>query len=144
VKRLELVRVRICAKCGRAAADLRTGDGDALTVALDPLRARHIRGEAPSDDVEPLVDHVLASLRRDGGNPQDVVLDLCDGRLRALLSSRRGEEHQVIACTAEEGLALAVRGGVKLYATEEALAGASARVGTPDHRSGGRGPDTVH
>jgi len=144
VKRLELVRIRICKQCGRGGAELRSDDGETMVVALDPVRARELRGDPPSDDVELIVDHLLASLRRDGGSPQEVVLDLSDGTVRGLLSCSRGEEHEVLACTAEEGVALAVRGGLKLYATEEALAHATARATKPDHRRGDGGPDTVH
>jgi hypothetical protein len=142
VKRLELVRIRICKKCGRSGAELRSADGETMVVALDPARASELSGDAPADEVEQLIDRVLAWLRRDGGSPQEVVLDLSGGKVRGLLSCVRGDEHEVIACTAEEGVALAIRGSLKLYATEEALAQASARAQKPDHGDGG--PDTLH
>jgi hypothetical protein len=115
-----------------------------MVVPLDPVRARELRADTPSDEVELLIDRVLASLERDGASPQEIVLDLSDGKLRGLLSCARGDEHEVIACTAEEGVALAIRGSLKLYATDEALADASAHTQKPDHRGGAGGPDTLH
>jgi hypothetical protein len=144
VKRLELERVRLCKKCGRGGAELRTDDGETIVVPLDPVRARELRSDAPPDGVDLLIDCLLASLERDGTSPQEIVLDLSDGKLRGLLSCTRGDEPEVIACTAEEGVALAIRGGLKLYATDEALAQASARTQKPDHRGGAGGPDTLH
>ena len=122
MKRLELARLRLCKKCGRGGAELRSADGEMMVVAIDPVRARELRGDPPSDDVESILDRWLATLRRDGEEPQEVVLDLSDGKIRGLLTCARGDAHDVIACTAEEGVALALRGGLKLYATEEALA----------------------
>ena len=136
VKRLELGRLRLCKKCGRGGAELRSADGELMVVAIDPLRVRELRGEPPSDDVESILDRWLASLRRDGDEPQEVVLDLSDGKVRGLLTCARGDTHDVISCTAEEGVALALRGSLKLYATEEALAASSTRSAKPDHGGG--------
>jgi hypothetical protein len=108
------------------------------------VRARELSADPPSDEVELLIDWVLAAVKRDGGNPQEIVLDLSDGKLRGMLLSARGDEHEVVACTAEEGVALAIRGRLKLYATEEALAQASAHAEKPDHRGGAGGPGTLH
>lgn len=142
MKRLELVRIRICKKCGRGGAELRSADGETMVVALDPARARELGGDAPVDGVDQLIDCVLAWLGREGGTPKEVVLDLSDGKLRGLLSCERGGEHEVIACTAEEAVAFVVRGDLKLYATEEALAHASTRAQKSEH--GGGGPDRLH
>jgi hypothetical protein len=136
VKRLELARLRLCKKCGRGGAELRSADGDVMVVAIDPLRVRELRGEPPADDVESILDRWLAAVRRDGDEPQEVVLDVSDGKLRGLLSCARGEAHDVISCTAEEGVALALRGDLKLYATEEALAASATRTAKPDHGGG--------
>jgi len=51
---------------------------------------------------------------------------VAEGRLRALLSFVRPEGADVVGCTAEEGVALAIRGELRLYATDEALAHAAA------------------
>src|SRR6185436_11557429 len=136
VKRLELARLRLCKKCGRGGAELRSADGDTMVVAIDSLRVRELRGEPPVDDVASILDRWLASLRRDGEEPQEVVLDVSDGRVRGLLTCVRNDAHDVIGCTAEEGVALALRGGLKLYATEEALAASSTRSAKPDHGGG--------
>lgn len=141
MKRLELARVRICNRCGRGRAELRSGGGELLVVPLDPIRARQLR-ETPAD-VRSLTDLVLEQLRANGLEPGEVVLDVVDGKLHSLLSVARADEHEVVACTADEGVALAVRGGLQLYATDEALAHAAARAGRAEPR-GGQGPDTIH
>jgi len=53
---------------------------------------------------------------------REVVLDTHESGLRALLSITRGDDTEVVACTAQEGVGLAARTGVPLYATAEALA----------------------
>jgi hypothetical protein len=130
VKRLELGAVRICRRCGRGRATLVTDDGDTVTIPLDPARARVLGRSESSGDVSWLSALVLEGLARDGLNLQDIVLDLEDGVLRALVSCRRGEEPEMFACTPQEGVDLANRSGVSLYATDEALAHA-AGTGTP-------------
>ena len=64
------------------------------------------------------------------------MFDVDGGTLRALVSSRRGGELDVVACTPQEGLDLASRAGVPLYATDEALT----------HAAGARAPsgETLH
>jgi hypothetical protein len=138
VRRLELGRIRICKRCGRAAAELRDEAGASIVVRLDPVRAREL--SQPSQEVRSLTDLVLAALAAVGAAASEVVLDVADDRLRALLSLVRGGEPDVVGCTAEEGVALAVRGGLRLYATEEAFAHAAAGAA---ERQGG-GSDTVH
>jgi len=75
-----------------------------------------------------------------------LVLDLSDlrsadrrgvGALRALISITRGDEPDVIVCTPQEGVGLAVQGRLALYATDEAVAREAARAGA-------RGSETVH
>jgi len=137
VKRLELARIRVCGRCGRGGAELRSGDGDRLVVPLDPVRARQLSEPEDADDLRSLTDVLLE--RIGSGRIGEVVLDVAHGRLRALLSLARDEEPEIIASTAEEGVALAIRGGLRLYATDEALAhGAASKAA----RHGG--PDTVH
>ena len=141
VTRLELVRIRQCTRCGRGGAELRSEHGATLVVALDPSRARELSGARAIDDLRSLTDLILEHLDATGALPREIVLDLVDGTLRALLSFERNGEADVVACTADEGVALAVRGDLNLYATDEAFAQA-ASAEPAGH--GGHGPDTLH
>lgn len=138
--RLELERIRVCDRCGRGKADLRGEKDERLTVPLDAARARELTRKPAEDELRTLTEVVLERFTADGLVLREVVLDVADGRLRGLLTVARGEESDVIACTAEEGVALSVRGGLKLYASDEALSQASARPSARDRR----GPETVH
>lgn len=136
MKRLELKQVRVCSKCGRGRAGLESPDGDRLEVPLDAARAHELSGHP--DDVRSLSALVLEQLAAGGARPREVVLDVGAAGLRALLSFVRGEESDLVACTAQEGIGLAVRGELALYATDEALA-------LDRDNAGDRGPDsTVH
>jgi hypothetical protein len=137
VKRLELAGIRVCQRCGRGRAELAASDGTTITVALDPVRARELAGEVPHDDVRTLGELALALLTASGAEVKEVVLDTGPVGLRALVSLARGADGEVVSCTAQEGVGLAVRGRLKLYATDEALANAVAR-------SGAGGSETVH
>lgn len=141
VKRLELERVRVCQRCGRGHAELRSDDGATLVVSLDATRTRQLARPADDEDVRSLTDLMLEQLEAAGRQPGEVVLDVADGRLRALLSFDRDGEPDVVACTAEEGVALVARGGLRLYATDDALAHGESRSAKHD-RDGGSG--TVH
>jgi hypothetical protein len=136
VKRLELGDVRICRRCGRGRASLITVDGESISIPLDPARARVLGRPTTEADVPWLVALVLDRTARDGRALEEVVLDVDGGTLRALVSSRRDGELDVVACTPQEGLDLASRAGVPLYATDEALA----------HAAGARAPsgETLH
>ena len=144
MKRLELVRVRLCQRCGRGRAELRCEDGRALTVPLDPARARELSDARPVDDVRPFADLALAELGAAGLVASEVVLDVAHGHLRALVSLVRGGEPEVVACTAQEGVGLAVRGALRLYATDEALAHAAPRPDEHEGPSGPGGSETLH
>lgn len=126
----------MCERCGRGTASLRSPDGGTLSVRLDPIRARELAGPARENELRTLTDVVLEQLVARGARPSEVVLDVLDGRLGGLVSlAVDGEaEGEVVTCTAEEGLALALRGTVPLYATDEALAARAARPA----------PDTIH
>ena len=137
--RLELERIRVCDRCGRGKADLRGEHAERLVVPLDPARARELTRKPAEDDLRTLTDVVLERFKGDGLVLREVVLDVVDGRLRGLLTLARGQESDVIACTPGEGVALAVRGGLKLYASAEVLAQSSGT--SPRDR---RGPETVH
>jgi hypothetical protein len=143
VRRLELVRVRSCARCGRAGAELKTPDGTTFSVPLDPVHAALLGGTA--DDVPALVDVVLARVATGRTRPGEVVLDLAAGRLRALVSLVRDGESDVVTCPAGEGVVFAVRGRLPLYATDEAVTHAAGRTGKTVREPGaGGGPDTLH
>src|SRR5579875_1803568 len=116
VRRVELSAVRICERCGRGRAELTAGDGTLLAVPLDPVCAR---------------EHAAGIALR------EIVLDVQAGVLRALVTYARGSEVDVAGCSPQEGIRLAVRRGLRLYATDEALAHAAARPGT-------RGSETFH
>ena len=137
MKRLVLARVRSCRKCGRTAAELRSDDGAAILVPVDPHRARELAGAPPAGTLRSLTDVVLAQLDAARRRPSEVVLDVQDGHLRGLVAF--GDD-DVVGCTAEEAVALAVRGRLALYATAEAVAHAAARAGRGDHPGG----DTLH
>ena len=114
-----------------------------LVVPLDATRTRELAGEGPADGLRSLTDLVLEQLDAVGSLPREIVLDLADGRLRALLSVERGGEGDVVACTADEGVALAMRGDLNLYATDEAVAHA-AKEKQPSRHGGAGGSETVH
>ncbi|HWP64964.1 MAG TPA: hypothetical protein VNO26_03510 [Candidatus Limnocylindria bacterium] len=136
MKRLELGEIRICRRCGRGRATLITDDGETLAIPLDPARARTLRAPETESEMPWLSALVLERLTQDGGTLEDVVLDVDQGLLRALVSCRRGEEQEIVACTPQEGVDLANRSGAALYATDEALAfaaGARARSGETLH-----------
>jgi hypothetical protein len=132
VKRVELKQVNVCSKCGRGRAELESGDGDRLEVRLDAVRAHELSGRP--DELRTLGALVLEQLAASGARPGEVVLDIGPAGLRAMLSFSRGAENDLVACTAQEGIGLAVRGALPLYATDEALAldTAGASDGGPD------------
>ena len=144
MSRLELARVRVCQRCGRGRAELRSEDGRLLTVSLDPARARELSGARAVDDVRSFADFVLAELGASGRVASEVVLDVAHGHLRGLVSLLRGDEVDVVACTAQEGVDLAVRGALRLYATDEALAHAAPQADEHEGPSGPGGPETLH
>lgn len=135
VRRLELSSVRVCERCGRGRALLVAEEGTVLGIPLDAWRARALAGRRSDDDVVDLERLLLDQLEQTGVVPTEVVFDLDGGVLRALLSLRQGAD--VVSCTPQEGLGIALRADLKLYATDEALAQAA-------QRSASRGSETVH
>ena len=109
--------MRVCQRCGRGRAELGSDDGAVLTMSLDATRVRELSTRNNGSEMRSLTELVLEKL----AEAREVVIDAEDGVLRALLSFGRGNEIDVVSCTAQEGLGLAVRGGLKLYATDEAL-----------------------
>ena len=122
VKRLELARVRICQRCSRGRAELVTDDGATLAIPLDAARTHELAQHDDAADVPWLSAVVLGLVAREGGRVRDVVLDTAPNGLRALVTIARGAESQIIACTPQEGIGLALRATAPLLATSEALA----------------------
>jgi len=114
-----------------------------VPVALDPVRARQLRCQG-SDAGRTLTDVTLEAIGAGGATVSEVVIEVSEGRLGGLVSLVRDGDPDVVACTAEEAVALAVRGAVKMYATDAALAHASARPAKPARHGGAGGPETVH
>jgi hypothetical protein len=131
VKRLELGDIRTCKRCGRGRATLLTDDGDTISIPLDPARARILGTPATEAEVPWLTAMVLDRLTQEDRTLQEIVLDLDGGALRALVSCRRAGELEVLACTPQEGVDLASRAGVPLYATDEALVYATGSATAP-------------
>ena len=125
MRRLTLGRIRVCTRCGRGGAELKAEDGAKLIVRLEPARAVELRGASRGDDMRWLTDVVLAQLKASGCVVQEVVLDVVDETMRAFISLAREDdvagEPEVVACTPEEGVAIAIRGGHRIFATDEAL-----------------------
>jgi len=142
VERLELTRIRVCDRCGRGSAELRAPSGATVVVTLDPVRARQLR-DRKADDGRTLTDVALEAIQASGAAVSEVVLDVSAERLGGLVSLVRDGDSNVVACTAEEAVALAVRGGIRIYATAEALAHASARSAKAAP-NGGAGGETIH
>jgi len=142
VRRLALVRIRVCTRCGRGGAEFKAEDGAKLVVRLEPARAAELRAES-RDEMRWLTDVLLAQLGAGGLAVREVVLDQVDGTLRAFLTLGRdgAGEPEVVACTAEEGVAIAIRGALRLFATDEALTAPRGR-GEPRDEGGGTG--TLH
>jgi len=136
VKRLQLKRVGVCSRCGRGRAELESTDGDRLEVPLDAPRARELSGS--HDEIRSLAAFVLGQLSASGAEAGEVVLDVGPSGLRALLSLLRDGDTEVLACTAQEGVELAVRGTLSIYATDGALAGDAEEPAPPSSRN------TVH
>ena len=146
MRRLALVRIRVCTRCGRGGAELKADDGAKIVVRLEPARAVELRGGLRNDEMRWLTDVMLAQLRASGLGVREVVLDVVDDTLRAFLTlAQEGDapaESEVVACTPEEGVAIAIRGGHRLFATDEALA--PARRASEPREEGGAGGGTLH
>jgi len=138
VKRLELARVHVCQRCGRGRAELVATDGATIAVPLDALRAQELAADGTSDEGPWLSSVVVGLLRERGSALREVVLDTAEHGLRALVTLTRTDETEIITCTPQEGIGLAVRGNVGLYATAEAL---SASTDAPDDTGG---HETLH
>src|SRR2546428_13969002 len=95
VKRLELVRIRVCNRCGRGGAELRGEGGERLVVPLDPVRTRQLADAGREEDVRFFTDLVLEQLAAAGAGARQVVLDAGRGPLPGLLSLLRAGETDV-------------------------------------------------
>jgi hypothetical protein len=124
VRRLELGAIRICGRCGRGRAELCTEDGGSLVVRLGAHRARRLAppGTGAVEDVPWLGDVVLGHAADLGLRIADVVLDDGPQGLRGLVTwTQAGGDVTVAACEPEEALEMALRAGVPIFATDEAL-----------------------
>ena len=128
-----MLRVRRCHGCGRGRAELGSDDGIVITVPLDPPRADELVGRDGAEDPPRLTAVVLDLLAKDGWTVRDIVLDMTDHGLQALITRTRADELEVIAATAQEGVGLAVRGSLPMYATDEALDPATESSDPEDH-----------
>ena len=146
MRRLTLERIRVCTRCGRGGAELKAEDGAKLVVRLEPARAVELRGASRGDDMRWLTDVTLAQLKASGCVVREVVLDVVDEIMRAFVTLARQDdasgEPEVVACTPEEGVAIAIRGGHRIFATDEALVPVRRR--TEPHDEGGAGGGTLH
>lgn len=134
VRRLELGTIRICKRCGRGRAELLTDDGESVSVRLGANRARLLAdlGGQPPDDVPWLGDVLARGAAGAGRRVSDVVLDDGPHGLRGLVTWADDEQAAAVAaCEPEEALEAALRTGVPIYATEEAL-----RPGSDGERPG--------
>jgi hypothetical protein len=120
VRRLELKQVRVCSRCGRGCARLESADGHRFEVVLDPPRARELAGA--EGEVRALAAFLLDHIAESRTVPGEVIFERGPAGLRALLSLTRDGETDVVACTAQEGLELAVRGRLAMYASDDVLA----------------------
>lgn len=128
MQRLELSRVHVCQRCGRGRAELTGPTGTTLSVRLDQAGAQELSaGRNAATEVRWLSEMVLANLAASGAQAKEVVFDLDGSRLRAFLSFLRAGEADVVAASPQEGLVLAVRGDLPLYASDEAMADGAAR-----------------
>lgn len=125
--------MRVCQRCGRGRAELGSDDGAVLTVSVDASRVRELSEPNGAREMRSLTELVLEKL----AEVREVVLDAEKDVLRGLLSFGRGAELDVVSCTAQEALGLAVRGGLSIYATDEALALATGPTAEPK-------ADTLH
>ncbi len=91
-----------------------------MEVVLDAPRAQELAGQG--DDVPSLTSFLLAQAEDTGTTFGELILEKGPAGLRALLSITRAGESDVISCTAQEGVGLAIRAGLTMYATDEALA----------------------
>ena len=114
--------MRICQRCGRGRAELVAGDGTGMTIPLDAARAQELAARDDAPDVPWLSSLVLGLLGGRGGRIREVVIDVTGTALRALVTLAQAGENDVVACTAQEGVGLALRATAPLYATDEALA----------------------
>lgn len=109
-----------------------------MRVSIDPLRARELARDEADEELLSLSELVLTQLAERGAEAREIVFDVDDGCLRALLSFTHDEEPDVVECTAQEGISLGVRGALKFYATEDALAQADR-----EHRDHDDGDETT-
>ncbi len=121
MKRLALVRVRVCAQCRRAVAFLKSDDGEhAFGLPIEPDKARELLSRHHATGGEKfLADLLLRLLARSPSGLCQVVLD-CNkgGFLSATLDISLDGKTESFSCSPEEGLGLAIAAEIPLYAAE--------------------------
>ena len=112
-------------------------------MRLDPARTVELRAGRRGEEFRWLTDVTLSQLAARGQHVREVVLDAVEGILRAFLTLDGGGqgEPEVVACTPGEGVAIALRGGHRLFATDEALAAPRRQ---PRDEPGAGGSGTLH
>lgn len=128
MRRLELGAIRICKRCGHGRAELLTDDGESLSVRVGPNRARVLAAleSGSTEDVPWLGDVVAGGAQTTRLCVSDVVLDDGPVGLRGLVTWTGDDGVTVAACEPDEALETAMRMGVPIFATDEALGAASA------------------
>lgn len=117
MKRLEFVSLKTCPHCRRAIAYLMTQDGEkTFGIALDPTRARELSCKYQEPGEEKFMTGFLVRLLASSSYfPRQVILDWSQ---EDFLSGRVDLATEIITCSPQEGLALAVLAGIPLYGEE--------------------------
>jgi hypothetical protein len=130
---LAVKELRVCQKCGKGRAALVADDGTLVTIPLDRTRAHELSTDPDEHELRSLTELLLEQMLATGTTVEEVVLDIGPAGVRALLSLTNEAGHtEVVAATPQAGIGLVVRGGFKLYATPEVLAGSTDTLDAPD------------
>jgi bifunctional DNase/RNase len=125
---MTLMRIRdltACPRHRRALVHLEDDEGARrLTFSAEAEDARRLARELARGPraCHPIFDFIQALLRSCHAAPVRVVLEDVDGRgIGALVYLRQGDVESSIACYPPDALTIALRTGVPIYATPEAL-----------------------
>lgn len=117
MKRLALAGLKTCESCHRAVAYLMSEDGEhTLGIALDAIKAREISSKCQEPGQEKfLTDLLLQLLASSSHVPREIVLDLHE---KGFLYTRLDITTEILSCSLQDGVGLAVAAGIPIYATE--------------------------
>jgi len=118
MKRLELVGLKPCPHCHRAIAYLMTQDGEeTLGIALDATRTRELsyNHEGPGGE-KCMTGFLVRLLAASSYVPRQVILHW---NQEGFLCSIIDLTTEMITCSPQEGLALAILASIPLFAEEE-------------------------